>query len=72
VSRRLGLRQAAEGLVDAGAGNQPRYSPIATASLSRLRQSRSEISSVLKKSTTLSARALSQASPTEPTEARTR
>jgi hypothetical protein len=52
--------------------NQPRYSPIATSSLSRLRQTRSAISSVLKKSTKLSARELSQASPTEPTEASTR
>src|SRR3954464_2233362 len=41
--------------------NQPRYSTIANSSCSRVRQTRSEMSSVLKESTNDSASALSRA-----------
>ncbi len=52
--------------------NQAMYSTTASSSRERLRQTRSAISSVLNESTNDSASALSSASPTEPTEARTR
>jgi len=54
----LRRRDVAEGLVPAD-GVEPTHSTIASSSWARERQTRSAISSVLKESTKLSARALS-------------